>query len=129
MNLLILPGVYSVCHLNPDEGEPDWGFGRAFRSITRTDAELSIICSSDLVPEETEQERGWCGIEVEGPLAFSQIGILAGLLQPLADAQIPVFVVSTYQTDYIFLKEQQLSDAIKTLEIAGHSFIDDALEE
>jgi hypothetical protein len=81
------------------------------------------------VPEEIEHEHGWRGIEVEGPLAFSQVGILAGLLQPLADAQIPVFVVSTFQTDYIFVKEQQLSDAMKTLESTGHNFQNDTLQE
>jgi hypothetical protein len=129
MNLLMLPGIYSVCRLNPDEQEPDWKFGKAFRSITRTGSELSILCSSDLVPEEIEHEHGWRGIEVEGPLAFSQVGVLAGLLQPLADAQIPVFVVSTFQTDYIFVKEQQLSDATKTLESTGHNFQNDTLQE
>jgi hypothetical protein len=122
MKLSILPGIFSVCRLNPDEEEPDWSIGGAFRSVTRTAAELSIICPSDMVPEEIEQEHGWRGIEVEGPLAFELIGILAGLLQPLADVQIPVFVVSTYQTDYLFIKVQHLAEAIQVLENAGHYF-------
>jgi hypothetical protein len=125
MNLSILPGIFCVCSLNPDEEEPDWSFGGAFRSVTRTDAELSILCPSDLVPGEIEHEHGWRGIEVEGPLAFELIGILAGLLQPLAHAQIPVFVVSTYQTDYLFLKVQHLAEAIQALESAGHYLIGD----
>jgi hypothetical protein len=120
MNLFIMVGEFSICHLDPEEREPEWLFGSGFRSITHSDSELSIICRSNQVPEEIEHEGDWRGIEVEGPLAFDQIGVLSGLLDSLAEAQVPVFVTSTFQTDYIFIQEHHLSKAVQALESAGH---------
>jgi hypothetical protein len=122
MNLFVMVGEFSICHLDPEEREPEWLLGSGFRSITHSDSELSIICLSNQVPEEIEHEGDWRGIEVEGPLAFDQIGVLSGLLEPLANAQIPVFVTSTYQTDYIFIRSEELTIAQNVLKGAGHHF-------
>jgi hypothetical protein len=123
MNLRLLSGEYSVCHLNPLEALPDWSLGPGFHSITRTDSELSILCRMDRVPGGIQQEAGWRGIEVEGPLDFDQIGILAGLLKPLEVAAIPVFVLSTFLTDYIFIRSGDLTHATEALRNAGHTLL------
>jgi hypothetical protein len=120
MNLLLLVDEFSVCRLDPEQREPDWCSASSFLSITRTRSELSVVCASDQIPPEIEQEGGWRGIEVEGPLNFDQIGILAGLVGPLAEAQVPVFVLSTFETDYLFIKGADLARAIERLENAGH---------
>jgi hypothetical protein len=123
MKLSTLIGNYSVCRLNPDQTIPDWATRPGYYSVTRTGSELSIVCESENVPHDVEVESGWCGLEVEGPLDFNQVGILASLVQPLADAQIPVFVVSTYQTDYLFLKLEHLPEAIRVLAGSGHQVV------
>ncbi len=122
MQLRILKGVYSICRLNPDDEIPFWVSSNEFASITRTEAELSILCPEDRVPQSIERATGWYGIEVEGPLSFDQVGILSDLLQPLAAAAIPVFVISTYLTDYIFVRIENLAKAREVLTGAGHQF-------
>jgi hypothetical protein len=123
MNLRLLSEEYSVCHLSPLEALPDWSLGPGFHSITRTDSELSILCRRDYVPGGIQQEAGWRGIEVEGPLDFDQIGILVGMLKPLEEAAIPVFVLSTFLTDYIFIQSGDLTRAAEALQTAGHTLL------
>jgi hypothetical protein len=122
MNLVLLAGEYSISRLDPEQNIPDWCFGPGFHSITRTDSELSVICRSDRVPPEIKQGIGWRAIQVEGPLPFDLIGVLAGLLIPLADVQIPIFVVSTYETDYIFINTEFLKKSMRVLIEAGYQF-------
>lgn len=122
MQLRILRDVYSICQMNPEEEIPGWAISSSFSSITLADDELSILCPEDRVPQNVKRETGWHGIKVEGPLAFDQVGILAGLLEPLAAAAIPVFVISTYLTDYIFVGSEHLSRAKEVLSRAGHQF-------
>jgi len=122
MHLRILRDVYSICRLDKEDEIPDWASSNEFSSITYTEAELSILCPEDRVPQNVEHQTGWHGIEVEGPLSFDQVGILAGLLEPLAAAAIPVFVISTYLTDYIFVHREHFASAKKALSKAGHQF-------
>ncbi len=128
MNLEILSGEYRVCRLNPESPVPDWATQGRVYTVTRTEEELSILCRSEQVPVDVEQETHWRAMEVEGPLDFNEIGILAGLLQPLAQAGIPVFVLSTYLTDYLFLKENHLAKAIAVLQRAGNTLLGDLPE-
>jgi hypothetical protein len=120
MNLHYLPGEYSICSLTPEEPLPDWDIGEGFYAYVRTDEEQSIICQTSQVPPGITQEADWCCFAVEGPLEFSQVGVLADLLHPLASAGVPVFVVSTYQTDYIMIKQEQQDTARKAWNKAGH---------
>ena len=120
MDLSLLAGEFSICRLNPGCEIPDWSSGPGFYSISRTGSELSVICLSERVPEGIEKETRWRAIQVEGPLAFDQIGVLAGLLNPLADAQIPILTVSTYETDYVFVKSGVLSKTLRVLRKAGY---------
>ncbi len=90
-----------------------------FISITRTTDELSIVCEQNNI-ENIKAEKNWRAFKVLGPLDFSEIGILANLARILADAKISIFVISSFDTDYLLVKEQLLTKAIKALENAGH---------
>jgi hypothetical protein len=120
MRLQLLADRFAVCRCAASEPYPAWARGGSFLSLTRTSEELSIVCREDLVPQQVRQEIGWRCLQVEGPLEFSQTGVLAGLATPLADREIPVFVVSTYDTDYLLVPEVRLDDALATLQAAGH---------
>jgi hypothetical protein len=118
--LSFLKDRYAVCRLPPDAEVPDWVADGELLSITRTANELSILCASDGVPEEVVAEHGWVAARVAGQLDFSAIGILSSILDPLTTAGIPVFVVSTFDTDYILVRHTALGKAIHALESAGH---------
>ena len=89
--------------------------------IGKTDEELSLVCLTKDAPEETEErEDGWKGFRVEGVLDFSLTGILSGLSQVLAEKGIGIFAVSTYNTDYILVKEKNFESAMQALTEAGY---------
>jgi hypothetical protein len=91
-----------------------------FFSVTRTKEELSLVCPQEMVPEGTHCEKDFRSIKVEGPLDFSLTGILSSLTIPLAQAGISVLAISTFDTDYLLLKEQYLQRASEVLSKAGH---------
>ena len=78
----------------------------AFTSITRTPDELSIVCDEDAVPADIKAERGWRTLRIEGPIPFEMVGVAAALLSPLAEAGISIFLVSTFDTDYLLVKDE-----------------------
>jgi hypothetical protein len=122
MKLTQLPEKLAVCRLAPDEDIPHWAHSKSFLSITRTADELSIVCPEALVPSYIHDERNWIAFKVEGPLDFSLTGVLAALATPLAAGGVPIFTISTFDTDYILVKEQNVPLARKLLETYGHSF-------
>jgi uncharacterized protein len=93
-----------------------------FRSVTRTDNEVSVVCRDHDVPEGESVDRGWTVLEAMGPLAFSLSGVVASLVQPLADAELPIFVISTFESDYVLVRSADLARAADLLEDAGHEF-------
>lgn len=107
----------------PAEAEvPTWVHGSAgFRSVTRTPTELSVVCPERSVPPDATEERGWRALAVEGTLDLAQIGVLAELAGPLAAADVPIYVISTYETDYVLVPSESLEAAAGALERAGHS--------
>jgi hypothetical protein len=115
MKLRILPEILSVCRLEPDHPFPEWVNVGKFYSITKTNEELSVVCPQSDVPNGVKAESGFQAIQVVGPLDFSLTGIIASLTSPLAKAGISVFVVSTFDTDYILVKEKNLAQAVKVL--------------
>ncbi len=120
MKLEIIPGAFAVCKI-PDLTQIH--FADDFFFLSRTDEELSLVCREHSVPENcTDVDSGWGMLRVIGPLDFSLTGILAGLSKTLADAKIGIFAVSTYNTDYILVKSDRLSDAKQALMAAGHTF-------
>lgn len=111
-----------VCRLGKNAEVPVWVKGD-FTSITRTATELSIVCPQEYIPEDVQCERNWRYLVIEGHLNFSLVGILASLSGALARKGISLFAISTYDTDYILVKEQNLATAIETLLDEGHQVI------
>ena len=120
MQLRTLPDPYAIVRLHPGSELPDWVDKGPFRSVTRTDNEVSVVCRDHDVPEGESAERGWRVLELLGPLDFSLTGVVASLVDPLARAEIPIFVISTFETDYVLVREVNLEDTIEVLELAGH---------
>ena len=95
-----------------------------FYFIGKTDEELSLVCRTEDTPADTiEREDGWRGFRIQGVLDFSLIGILSRLSQILADNGIGIFAVSTYNTDYILVKEENFKKALDALENAGYTVV------
>ncbi|RDD44003.1 GATS-like protein 2 [Trichoplax sp. H2] len=116
LTLSLLPHNLAVCRLQADSKIPEWAtISHSFISITRTSDELSIVCQDDIVPTDVQAERRWKIFKVEGPLDFSLTGVLFKILQPLADANVSIFALSTYDTDYIMVKEEKLEQAKQLL--------------
>lgn len=120
LTLTILPEVLAICRLSTDEVVPAWTMLGEFVSITHTRDELSIVCATENVPPDVQADRGWRAFKVEGPLDLGLTGILASLANPLAAAQINLFAVATFDTDYLLVKEYNLARACETLRQAGH---------
>lgn len=120
LDLFVLPQELCVTRLPPDAKLPGWSDQGGFCSITRTRDELSIVCEPVQVPDGFLSEPGWRAIEVKGPMQFSEVGILAGLTQPLARTGISIFVISTYDTDYILVKADDVRQAVDVLRTEGH---------
>ena len=120
LDLKVLPGLLAVCRLPAGSPLPEWLAGDSLTSVTQTADETSIVCDASVVPSGVVVDSGWRAIEVSGPLDFGLTGVLLSLAQPLADAGISIFAVSTYDTDYVLVKESALPDAIAALSAAGH---------
>ena len=111
-----LPGRYAVCRFDPSASTPGWALaGGGFVSITHSERELSIVAAESIVPAEVKAERGWAAMRVVGKLDFSIVGLLAKLTGALAEAGISCFAISTYDTDYILVKQQDADDAAEAL--------------
>jgi hypothetical protein len=93
-----------------------------FWCVARTSEELSIVVEERSVPEGVRCERGWRGLKVAGPLDFGLTGILAAIAAPLAQAEISIFAVSTFDTDYVLVRQPRLEQAVAVLGAAGHTF-------
>jgi hypothetical protein len=122
LTLSLLPDNYSICRLEPAADIPPWALAGNFFSITRTEEELSLVCSQEVVPDGVLCEKGWRCIMVVGPLDFSLTGILASLTASLAEVGISVFAISTFDTDYLLVKADNLKRAVLKLQEAGHRF-------
>jgi hypothetical protein len=123
MRVRILDGGYAIARLPADAEIPAW-VGGPFCSLTRTVDELSIVVAENLLPAGVTAEAGWRLLAVEGPLDFSQIGVLASLADPLTAAEVSLFAISTYDTDYLMVRRTDLQRAREVLEKAGHEFLD-----
>jgi hypothetical protein len=91
--------------------------------IARTDEEFCIVCPDFMAPNNVQQELGWRCLKVEGEMRLQEVGVLSSILQPLADANIPVYAISTFNTDYVFVMEENLVNAVQALQKAGHEFV------
>jgi uncharacterized protein len=117
VNLTLLPATYAIWKLPATAPLPQVPFFAAIR----TGEELSLVTEDALAPNGVSCERGWRALKVAGPLDFALTGVLAALAVPLAQAGIPIFALSTFDTDYVLVKETQLTAAVAALEAAGHT--------
>ena len=120
LTLFLLEGRFAVCQLPPGEPFPAWAMGGGFFSLTRTGDELSVVSAEGAAPDGTKCEPGWRILQIEGPLDFGLTGILASVAEPLAEAGVSIFAISTFNTDYVMVKDESLEKAIEALEAAGH---------
>lgn len=120
LSLIILDGEFAVCRLPHDASIPDWASAGQLFSITRTPDELSLVCRQSIVPAGISCERNWRCLRVAGSMPFTDIGVLASLAVPLADSRIGIFAISTFDTDYLFVKHDDFAQAIGALQGAGH---------
>jgi uncharacterized protein len=118
--LTLLPERLAVSRLAPTAAIPQWAMRGSFFSITRTGDELSVVCELASVPAGVQSQPGWRVFRVHGPFALTEIGVLATLASPLAEAKVSLLAISTFDTDYLLVASDTLSAAIAALERAGH---------
>ena len=123
LKLTVMPGKFAIHRFAPDAALPEEVLSSNFLSVTRTDEELSIVCGEGLLLESPRCEVGWSCIKVIGPMNFSLTGILARLAHLLADADISLFALSTFDTDYLLVKTDQLKPAVDALAAGGCNFL------
>lgn len=97
---------------------------RTYVFVARTPDELSLLCPVTYKVESDRKEQGWCGLKVAGSLAFEMVGVLAGLSRCLAEQGISIFAISTFDTDYLFVKSADLPNACQALVAAGYGVTD-----
>lgn len=118
-----LAGAYAVVRLDPGAPVPQWADGPGFVSISRSDEELSIVCLEARVPPTVQHAGGWAAFKLQGPFAFNETGILLSVIAPLSPAGISIFAVSTFDTDYLLVKEADAQKTIVCLREAGHTIL------
>ena len=119
--LTLLPERFAISRLAADAPIPEWATQGPFFSVTRTGDELSVVTELSRVPVGVQSQPGWRVLKVHGPFVLSEIGVLASLAAPLAEAKISLFAVSTFDTDYLLVASETLPAAIAALERAGHT--------
>jgi uncharacterized protein len=123
LELSLLPERFAISRLAADAPLPGWATLGPFFSVTRTGDELSVVTEISRVPPGVHSQPGWRVLKVHGPFVLSEVGVLASLAAPLADAKVSLFAVSTFDTDYLLVNASQLSTAISALEGAGHKVL------
>ncbi|MFM8320199.1 MAG: ACT domain-containing protein [Chloroflexota bacterium] len=117
--LIILPDRLAVCRLAADAPFPDWARPGDLLALVQTRDELCVVCAERYAPPEVRAERGYVALMVQGPLDFSLTGVLASIAAPLAKAGVSIFAISTYDTDYVLVREDALERAVNALTGAG----------
>jgi hypothetical protein len=121
LELSLLPERFAISRLAADSPIPDWATQGPFYSLTRTGDELSIVTELSRVPVGIQSQLEWRALKVHGPFVLSEIGVLAALATPLAEAKISLFAISTFDTDYLLVASETLPAAIAALERTGHT--------
>lgn len=116
--------LYTMVRLEADSAVPEWATKGDFTSVTRTGDELSIVCPMENLPGEVSSAHRWICLKLEGPFPFSQTGVLLSFIEPLSSNGIPIFAISTYDTDYILIPEEWAGAALAELTRAGHELWD-----
>ena len=119
--LSVLAAPLAIVRLEHSAGVPAWAWSGEVCSVTRTAEELSVVCGDAAVAPDATAERGWRALKVHGPLDFSLTGVLAALSVPLAHAGVSIFALSTYDTDYVLVRDEDLARACQALAQAGNA--------
>jgi len=118
-----LPGLYAIVRLDSGTAIPEWAIKGDFTSITRTPDELSIVCAADNVPQDVHFPHRWVCLKLEGPFPFTLTGVLLSFIERLSSSGIPIFAVSTYDTDYVLINEERSDGVVDLLHAAGHELV------
>jgi hypothetical protein len=113
-------GPYAIVRLAADAPLPGWATRGEFTSITRTSEELSVVCPIENLPADVRSRHRWICLKLQGPFEFSLTGVLLSFIEPLSSKGIPIFAVSTYDTDYVLIQEEWAGAAVDALRQAGH---------
>jgi hypothetical protein len=119
----IVPGQFAVSRLAPSAAIPRWAQSGPLACFTYTSEELSVVSLAASVPLEIKSERGWSCLKLLGPFPFQETGILASVVDPCAQAGIPIFVMSTFDTDYLLIKDEDQERTVAVLVNAGHELV------
>jgi hypothetical protein len=123
MTLLVLDDEYGIARLDATDPTPVWAALGSLSSVTRTAEELSIVCATAAIPTDVLAERGWRCLRVAGRLDFSLTGVLSSIAGPLAAANVSIFAISTYDTDYLLVRGESLGAVTKALSASGHQVV------
>jgi hypothetical protein len=115
-----LTALYAIVRLAADDPVPGWATLGEFTSISRSADELSIVCPAHNLPPDVHSPNRWICLKLEGPFPFSQTGVLLSFIEPLSSNKVPIFAVSTYDTDYVLVQKEFQSLALNLLQDAGH---------
>jgi hypothetical protein len=126
LSLQLIPGAHAIARLEAGAPVPAWADGEGFVSISRSRAELSVICLAARVPPDVRSEGGWRALTLGGPFPFDAVGVALAVLQPLTAGGIGVLLVSTFDTDVLLVKEVELARATALLGEAGHRVVTSA---
>ena len=120
LQLSLLKYKYGLCTLPNTAPIPDWALTQSLASITRTEKELTIVCQLEILPSQYQSGLNWRCFKIDGSFDLNQIGVISSISSPLADAGISIYVISTYDTDYFLIQEQNLEKTISVLSNSGH---------
>ncbi len=120
MRYCVFPESLAVCRLAAGTTIPEWAAQGNFFCVTGTADELSIVCDESRVPPGTHAVKGWIALKLQGPFSFTLTGVLSSFLSPLAEGRVPIFAISTFDTDYVLIKREHLEQAVAALAAAGH---------
>ncbi len=115
----LLPGFYAIVRLDRHAPVPEWATRGELTSVSRTADELSVVCAAENLPPTEKSADRWICVKLEGPFPFWQTGVLLSFIEPLSTNDIPIFAISTYDTDYVLIPEN-FASALDLLQDAGH---------
>ncbi|BDP41694.1 ACT domain-containing protein [Deinococcus aetherius] len=125
LTLSVLDGEFTVAQLPPGSPLPGWATDGDLWAVVGAPGEVSVVTATrnvpDPLPDGLRVEGGWAALRLHGPFPFHLTGILAAVLNPLRDAGVGIFALSTFDTDYVLVKAGRLSDAVSALRAAGHA--------
>ena len=120
LQLAISTKRYALTRLSLGTTDPDWVRGD-FAAVVRSREGITVVCEEAFVPEGVETCHGYRCIEITGSFEITSVGVLAAVVQPLAEGGISLFAYSTWETDYIFVQQSNLERGLALLSAAGHA--------